>query len=304
MKSVKSGLIDGVIAFTMRGVYPLYWHLLQTVGATEILINRMLWSFVTLGLFNLMFGKLTDLKRILMEVRCDRKKLLLLLLATFLLGLNWFIFAFAVVSGRLLEASLGYYINPLLSIVLGVIFLKEKINRLQFIAFMLAAIAVFYLTLSYGTFPWLSVLLAMTFGCYGLVKKFMEMDATLSLFIETGTMLPISLFVFTFWIVSGTSTFVSNDIGLILLLIGAGFITMSPMYFFTKAAKVLPLKTLGFLQYIEPTLQLLVATFLIGEVLSTDKAITFILIWIACLIFSVSHFFSTPKKISKFRKSI
>ena len=158
MNNKKSGTINALIAYTLRGIYPLYWHLLQQVGATEIFINRMLWSFVTLGFVVLIIGKINQFKEALKKVFTDKQTMKYLLIATILLGLNWYIFAYAVVSGRLIEASLGYYINPLLSVTLGFLFLKEKMNKLQKIGTLFAFIGVLYLTFTYGVFPWLSLM--------------------------------------------------------------------------------------------------------------------------------------------------
>ena len=291
MTNQKRGIINAIIAYVMWGVYPLYWWLLQSVGPTELLINRMIWSFVTLFIVIVSLRRLGALKQTISLLLSNKKNLALLVAAAVLLGINWFIFTFAVVSDRILEASLGYYINPIISILIGVVLLKEKLNRYQVIAVLLASTGVLFLTVTYDAFPWISLVLAFTFGFYGLVKKLIYIDSFFSLFLETTLMLPISAFFFTSWLVDGTSTFLQPNISYILLLIGAGFITMSPLYFFSKAASALPLKILGFLQYIGPSLQMVVAIFITGEDFSSERLITFGFIWVACLLFSTSHLF-------------
>ena len=289
MNEQKKGIINAIIAYTMWGIYPLYWWLLQSIGPTEILINRMIWSFVTLLVIIISLRLVKPLKETISGLLTNKKKLALLIAAATLLSINWFIFTYAMVSGRILEASLGYYINPILSILIGVIFLKETLNKYQIIAVVIASTGVVFLTITHGVFPWISLILAFTFGFYGLAKKLIGIDPFFSLFLETTLMLPISAFFFTSQLINGTSTFLQPNISYILLLIGAGFITISPLYFFSKAASQLSLKTLGFLLYIGPTLQMLVAIFITGENFGAERLITFIFIWVACLLFSTSH---------------
>ena len=289
MTNQKQGIINAIIAYTMWGVYPLYWWLLQSVGPTELLINRMIWSFVTLLIVIISLRRFRSLKLTVSAVLANKKKFALLIAATITLGMNWFIFTFAVTTDRILEASLGYYINPIISILIGVVLLKEKLNRYQVIAVFLASVGVLFLTVTYDAFPWISLILAFSFGFYGLAKKLIQIDSFFSLILETTLMLPISAFFFTAWLVDGTSTFLQPNTTYILLLMGAGFITMSPLYFFAKAASALPLKTLGFLQYIGPSLQMVVAIFITGEDFSPYRLLTFGFIWVACLLFSTSH---------------
>lgn len=291
MNEQKQGIISAIIAYTLWGIYPLYWRLLQSVGPTEILINRMIWSLMTLLLVILSLRWCKPLKETIADLFAHKKKLLLLMIATGFLSLNWFIFTYAVTSDRILEASLGYYINPIFSILIGIVFLKEKLNKYQIIAVLIASTGVLFLTMTHGEFPWISLVLAVSFGFYGLAKKLIQMDAFFSLFLETMLMLPVATFFFTSWLVDGTSTFVQPERSHMLLLIGAGFVTVSPLYFFSKAASLLPLKILGFLQYIGPTLQMLVAVWITGEDFSTERFITFGFIWVACLLFSTSHLF-------------
>ena len=303
MSEQKKGIINAVIAYSMWGFYPLYWRLLQSIGPTEILINRMVWSFVTLLLVVLSLRWIGSLKEAIDELLANKKKLALLIVATALLGVNWFVFTYAIVSGRILEASLGYYINPIFSILIGIVFLKERLNKYQAAAVLIASGAVLFLTVTHGTFPWISLFLAFSFGFYGLSKKLIQLDSFFSLFLETTLMLPVSIFFFTAWLIDGTSTFLQPNLSYILLLIAAGFMTVSPLYFFSKAASQLPLKILGFLQYIGPTLQVVVAVFVTGEDFSVERLITFGFIWVACLLFSTSHLLQKRDDLKKVKKA-
>lgn len=291
MNEQKQGIISAVIAYTMWGIYPLYWRFLSSVGPTEILINRMIWSFVTLLLLISIMRWFKSLKETVVNLISDKKKLFLLIFSAIFLSINWFIFTYAVTTGRILEASLGYYINPIFSVLIGIIFLKEKLNKYQVFAVLIASASVLFLTITHGEFPWISLALATTFGFYGLAKKLIEVDAFFSLLLETMLMLPIAGFFFMSWMVDGTSAFLQPNLLNVLLLVGAGIVTTSPLYFFSKAASLLPFKTLGFLQYIGPTLQMLVAVWITGEDFSAERFITFGFIWVACLLFSTSHLF-------------
>ena len=295
MNERKQGIINMIIAHTMWGIYPLYWRLLQSLRPAEILINRMIWSFVTLLLVIISLRLVKSLKETVAELLANKKNLALLIVATAMIGINWFTFTYAIVSDRILEASLGYYINPILSILIGVVFLKEKLNKYQIIAVLIASVGVLFLTITHGTLPWISLILAFTFGFYGLTKKLLGINPFFSLFLETTLLLPISTFFFTSWLINDTSAFLQPNIAHILLLIGAGFITITPLYFFSQAANKLPLKILGFLQYIGPTLQMLVAILITGEDFGIERLITFGFIWIACLLFSTAHLLQKSK---------
>jgi len=290
MKEDKQGIINALIAFGLWGVYPLFWWLLQGVSPTELLINRMLWSFTTLLIVIIVFKKVPLLKETLIFLKNNKNKLLLVVLAAVLICINWFIFTYAIVSGRVLEVSLGYYINPLFNVMIGVFFLKEKLNKYQVLAIIIAFIGILYLSLSYGVLPWVSLILAVTFCFYGVVKKFVGIDSLMSLFLEMTLLLPISLFFTYNWIQSGSSIFITGSTYTITLILLTGIVTVSPLYFFAKAASKLQLKTLGFIQYIGPSLQMIMAITIIGEPFSTNRLITFIFIWIACLLFSTSHY--------------
>ena len=295
MSETKKGVINAVIAFSMWGIYPLYWALLQHLRPMELLTNRIIWSFTFLFICFIALKKHDLITETLAQLRADKKKIWLLVLAAFFVGSNWFIYTYAVVHERIIEASLGYYINPILSILIGVIFLKEKLSKLQILASLIAATGVAFLAFSYGALPWLSLLLAISFGLYGLCKKLVGIDSTIALWLETMLLMPIAMIFFIQWLNDGTSTFVLGNINDMLLLIGAGFITVSPLFFFGKAARQIPLYVLGFLQYIGPTLKMIMATFILGESFSHERLIAFSIIWTACILFSLSPLFNRKK---------
>ena len=289
MNTRKQGIINAIIAYVLWGVYPLYWHLLRAISPTELVITRTFWAFVTLFIIILILRLHTSLWKTIKDLIKDKRKVFLLVLATALLSVNWLVFTFAIVSGRLLEASLGYYINPILNILIGVIFLKERLNKYQVVAAIMVFVAVLFLTIFHGIFPWISLVLALSFGCYGVVKKFIQLDSLFSLFLETTLILPISSFLFIFWLYNGTSILLQGDTFIIFLMIASGFITVLPLFFFAKAVKQLPLSIIGFLQYLGPSINMVLAIFVLGEHFSIEYFITFGIIWVACLIFSTSH---------------
>lgn len=296
MNDTRKGILLAVIAYLLWGLYPLYWTLLNQVDALEILINRMFFSFVTLLILTLVLRRFAKVKNTFSQLMKDKKKLVLLIAATALLTVNWFLFMYAIVSGRIIESSLGYYINPIISILIGIIVLKERLTKYQTVATIIATIGVLFLTITHGAFPWISLMLALTWGFYALFKKIINIDAVNALFIETIVMLPLSSFFFFGWIIDGSSTFLTNETLSIVLLSGAGIITIIPLFLFSKAAAVLPLKTLGFLQYIGPTIQLMVAIFITREEFDVNRLITFSFIWVACIIFSASNFLDKKGK--------
>ena len=290
MSDRKKGIINATIAYLLWGLYPIYWWQLQSVSPTEILINRMVWSFFTLFLVILFLRKFKELSFLFKELFLNKKRLFLLFLATVLIVINWFTYSFSVVNGRILEASLGYYLSPILSFIIGVFILKEKLNKLQILAVLIAFLGVLFQIISYGIFPWISLILASSFAFYGLCKKLIKVDAFFSLFIETIFMLPISLFFFSRLFTTNESTFLLGDVSLTLLLIGTGLVTILPLFFFGKATQLVPLKIIGFLQYIGPTMGMFIAVFILGEDFSITRLISFVIIWIACIIFAFSQF--------------
>ncbi|MDE1515903.1 EamA family transporter RarD [Vibrio sp. dsl-7] len=266
----------------MWGIAPIYFKALGAVSALEILSHRVLWSFFLLAILVQLGRRWGNVQSVVKTPR----KLGLLLITALLVGVNWLIFIWAINSNHLLDASLGYYINPLLNVLLGMLFLGERLRKLQWFAVMLAAIGVAIQLVVFGSVPIVAIALATTFGVYGLLRKKIQIDAQTGLFLETLFMLPAAA-IYLFWIAdTTTSNMALNPWQLNLLLVCAGVVTTLPLLCFTGAAARLKLSTLGFFQYIGPSLMFLLAVLIYGEAFSSDKALTFAFIWSALLIFS------------------
>ncbi|WP_299690444.1 EamA family transporter RarD [uncultured Vibrio sp.] len=278
----RQGILLAVGAYTMWGIAPIYFKSLSEVSPFEILSHRVVWSFFLLSL-------LLHVSRSWRKVRdtlTSKPKMLYLVATSILVGANWLIFIWAVNSNHMLDASLGYYINPLINVLLGMFFLGERLRKLQWFAVALATIGVIIQLIAFGSVPVVAIALAFSFGFYGLLRKKVSLEAQTGLFIETLVMLPIAATYLLFIADSPTSDFSVNPIQLNLLLIAAGVITTVPLLCFTGAATRLKLSTLGFFQYIGPSLMFLLAVLIYGEAFTSDKAITFAFIWGALVIFS------------------
>ncbi|MFS1524780.1 EamA family transporter RarD [Microbulbifer sp. 2304DJ12-6] len=280
--SATTGLLAGVVAFFIWGLAPLYFHLLQGIPAAEILAHRSIWSLVLALLILSLAHRLPDLANTLR----DGRKMRTLALTTLLIGSNWLVFIWAINNGHLLESSLGYYINPLLNIVLGVLFLGEKLRRLQWLAVALATTGIAHELWQFGQVPVIALFLAGTFALYGLVRKRAPVESLTGLTIETLYMLPVGL-LYLLWSDSPTSNLLHNSWELNSLLVLAGPVTLVPLLLFTIAARRLNLSTVGFLQYIGPTLMLVVATQVLGEPFREGKLTTFMLVWLGLILYSI-----------------
>lgn len=287
---MKQGVIYGALAYLLWGLLPLYWKLFLDVPSGEILSHRIIWSFVFVGI--ILF--ITRRWKVMWELAKDRKKLLLMLVSSLIISVNWLLFIWAVNNGRVLETSLGYYINPLINVLFGVLFLKERMKAGQWIAIGLAAIGVSIITFQYGEVPWAAISLALTFALYGLAKKTIKIDSMLALAWETMLVFPLSLGYLVFIQAQGTAAAFSMSAGMILLLTLAGVVTVLPLYWFALAAQRLPLSTMGFLQYIAPCTSLLLAVFLFKEPFTTTHMFSFAFIWGALVIFTISSVKKKP----------
>lgn len=295
LSSEKKGIIYAILSYLMWGLTPIYWKLLQHVSSEEILAQRIFWSFIFMLGILLIMKKWYIFLDFIKEILEKPRLLLSLCIASVLISANWGIFMWAVIHGRILEASLGQYITPLTSILLGVILLKERLNKLQTISFLLAVIGVFILTFHYGGVPWLSLSLALTFGFYGLVKKVIKTDSTIGLAMETMSIAPLAFLYLSHLMVQSQLQF-TESISTNLLLMGSGAVTALPLLLFTKSAKTVSLSMLGILQYISPTLSLLVGVFLYRETLSTAHIMAFIFIWSALALYTFSSVSNRWKK--------
>lgn len=278
----RQGILLAIGAYTMWGIAPIYFKSLSEVSPLEILSHRVVWSFFLLA-FLLHLGRSW---RNVRDTLTSKPKMTYLVATSLLVGANWLIFIWAVNANHMLDASLGYYINPLINVVLGMIFLGERLRKLQWFAVGLAAIGVLIQIVAFGSIPVVAIALAFSFGFYGLLRKKVSLEAQTGLFIETLVMLPAAAIYLLFIADSATSDLAANPMSLNLLLIAAGIVTTLPLLCFTGAATRLKLSTLGFFQYIGPSLMFLLAVLIYGEAFTTDKAITFAFIWGALVIFS------------------
>jgi chloramphenicol-sensitive protein RarD len=279
----RQGVFYALGAYLMWGIAPVYFKSLHGVSAFEILSHRIVWSFILLAVL-LYAGKQFPAVRQIMK---SKQKLTYLAITALLIALNWTIFIWAINSNHMLDASLGYYINPLLNVLLGMLFLGETLRKRQWFAVVLATIGVLIQLIVFGSIPIVAITLATTFGFYGLLRKKIAVSALVGLFIETFALFPIAALYLVFFADSATSHFSQNPIALNFLLVMAGVVTTLPLLCFAGAATRLKLTTLGFFQYIGPSIMFLLAVLAYDESFTSDKAITFAFIWCALLIFSV-----------------
>ena len=276
------GLIYAASAFLIWGLSPLYWKALGAVPALEIIAHRVVWSFLFLMGLILLQRRWSEFAEILKSGRM----LLTLMLTAILVSANWLLYIWAVNNNHMLQASLGYYINPLVNVVLGMLFLRERLRRPQILAVMLAAGGVLYLTTAYGEFPWIALTLALSFGLYGLIRKVAPVGALVGLAVETMLLSPPALIYLIHLDFQEADTILRVSLKLDLLLIGCAPMTAAPLLFFTLGAKRLYLSTLGLMQYIGPSGMFLLAIFYYNEPFSTTQIWTFAMIWAALGIYS------------------
>lgn len=296
LSSVKAGVLFALAAYGMWGFAPIYFKLLMDLPAPDILVHRIVWSVVVLIVLVTFTGKFASVRAALKNNRVVR----ILLLSGVLLAINWLLFIWAINNDHLLDASLGYYINPLINVFLGRIFLAERLRVLQKIAVGLAIFGVGAMVLSYGDLPWIALVLAVSFGFYGLLRKQVAVDSLPGLMIETIMMLPFAI---GYWVFFGAelSNMLTNPMSFNLRLLGAGIITTAPLLCFTAAARRIRYSTLGFFQYIGPSIMFLLAIFVYGEPLEEARLFTFGFVWFALLLFSFDSYraYSQQRKESK-----
>ncbi|WP_449621503.1 EamA family transporter RarD [Robertmurraya sp. Marseille-Q9965] len=285
---IKSGAIQAGISYVLWGLLPIYWKFLSEVSADEILASRIVWAFVLMVLLLLITKKWSPFITTLKGLKENQKRLWALVIASLLISGNWFVYIWAVNHDQMIQASLGYYINPLVSVLLGVLFLKEKLSPAQYVSFFMAIVGVVILSISYGQIPWISLALAFSFGFYGLAKKLIKVDSSIGLTLETMVVTPIALAYMIFLFVQGNQAFLSVSISTDLLLIGSGLATALPLLYFAKGAQKIPLSMLGFIQYIAPTLTLILGVFLYNETFSKVHLLAFMFIWGALTVYSLS----------------
>lgn len=288
----KLGGLFAASAYTLWGIAPLYFKQIDFIPASEILIHRIIWAFALLLPVLFLLKQGWDTLNILRQP----KLLASLFISAVLLGGNWWLFIWAVNNNHMLEASLGYYINPLLNVLLGMIFLGERLRKLQWLAVCLAAAGVLWQIISLGAIPWIALTLASSFALYGLLRKKMAVDAIKGLFIESLLLLPLGLYYWWSLTESVTADLSANTIGLNLYLMAAGLVTTIPLLCFIAAARRLQLSTMGFFQYIGPTLMFIFGVWLYKEPFVLERLFTFGLIWLALLCYSLDAWQARQRK--------
>jgi len=280
------GILYAIGAYFLWGLFPIYWKLIHNVPALEIIAHRVVWAFIFVILVVTVKKDWLGLKTALKNWR-----ILLTFLATgILLFINWWVYVWAVNAGFIVDASLGYFINPLVNVILGVIFLRERLRLWQWIPVGIATLGVLYLTFSYGALPWIGLTLALSFGTYGLLKKTAPLNSIYGFTLETGFLFLPALAYLMILEISGAGAFPHGSALETILLILTGVATGLPLLLFGSAARQVSLSTLGFIQYIAPTLQFLIGVLVYGEALTPDRMIGFGLIWLALAIFSTDGF--------------
>jgi chloramphenicol-sensitive protein RarD len=271
-RAAPRGLAAGAAAFVMWGLFPLYLHALGTVPTSQIIAQRICWACLFLLAWMLWRAELGELTVIFRRAGVLGG----LLLSAMLISINWLVYVWAVGHGHVVDASLGYYINPLVSVVLGVLVLRERLNRAQWLAVAIAALAVAYLTLQSGRLPWVACALAVSFPLYGLVRKVIGVEALPGLALETLLLLPLALGYLVWCQLEGSGAFGNRGVAISWLLVGSGPVTAVPLFLFAYAARRLPYSTVGLLQYVSPTLQLLCGVWLFAEPFDTRRALGFV----------------------------
>ena len=278
----RGGLALGVAAYAMWGGFPLYWPLLEPAGAVEILAHRVVWSLVSMGVLVAVTGRLARVRGLL-SVRRTRW---LLVAAAGVIAVNWVTYIWGVNNGHVVETSLGYFINPLVTVLMGVLILKEALRPLQWVALGVAGLAVVVLTLDYGRLPWVALVLALSFGSYGLAKKQAGAPAVESLALETAVLAPVAAGYLTWLAVTGGATFGAAGAGHAVLLTTTGVVTALPLICFGAAAVRLSMVSLGLLQYLAPILQFALGLLVFGEAMPIGRWVGFGLVWLALVIFT------------------
>ncbi len=282
MPESRRGLAYGALAYLLWGTFPLYWTLLEPARAFEILAHRIVWSSITMGVLVVALGR----RRQFVALVRDRRRLLLLTLAAGVISLNWATFIWGVNNDRVVETSLGYFINPLVTVLMGVFVLGETLRRAQWVALGIAALAVVVLSVDYGRPPWIALVLACSFGTYGLAKKQANAGAVESLALETAISGPFAAAYVGWLVASGGSSFGSNGTGHALLLTTTGIVTAIPLILFGAAATRVPMVALGMLQYLAPILQFALGVLWFHEDMPAGRWAGFVLVWVALALFT------------------
>lgn len=285
MDNYRLGIFYGLGAYLLWGVLPIYWKLLQHVEAMEILANRFLWSAVFVFLLLLATGKLNIFMQKTKAIFSTKKTACCMVLAAIMISFNWGIFIWAVEAGRIVETSMGYYISPLMNVLFGVVFLRERLAKLQIAAVSCAAVGIGVIIVHNGGLPWVALTLPLTFAFYGLLKKIIIAQPMTSILLETLLISPLAAGYLYYLSINEGTVYQSCDMNTLLLLAGAGAVTATPMLLFTACARKLPLNIVGFLQYISPSISLMIGVLIYGEPFTGTTATAFGCIWAGLALF-------------------
>jgi chloramphenicol-sensitive protein RarD len=289
------GTIYTIAAFTMWGCLPGYWKLLKSIPPDEIVFHRIVWTCVFATIFVLWLGK----KNVLAGILKNRKQRFIVSFTSITIAINWLIYIYAINTDHIVEASLGYFINPLVTIFLGMIILKERLTQVQITALILAVGAVVYLSIDNGRFPWIAIILAFSFGLYGLIKKMGNLDSMASLSVEMIFLLPVAVSIILFKEYHGTGAIQNSSLLTNLILIGTGVISAVPLFWFAQGTKMISLSRIGFIQYITPSLTLLIGVVIYKEAFTSSHVISFSLIWTALILYTGSVLLGKKDKEAK-----
>ncbi len=279
-----AGLAAALGAFCIWGLAPLYFKLLGHVGADEIIAHRVIWSMAFLAIVLVA----RDRRQLIARIRVDRRVLAALMISAILIAINWLVFVYAINTNRVLSTSLGYFINPLVNVLLGMLIFRERLGRLQTIAVVLAFIGTAWMTVRVGRFPWIALMLAFSFALYGVVRKKTDVGPLIGLFWETLLMTPLAL-LWLFWLDRrGMLVFDFGSGGEAALLAGTGLVTLVPLVLFATGVRRLNLSTIGLMQYLAPSMTFVLAVFLFDEPFTSDHAVTFACVWTALILFTIA----------------
>lgn len=282
LSDTQLGIFYALGAYLMWGFAPIYFKYLEFIPVYEVLAHRVIWAVV----FTILVITFMKYWPKVIAIMKSPKNLLFLTCTSLLISVNWTVFIWAISNERMLEASLGYFINPMINVVLGLVFLNESLSRIKWVAVALAFVGVLVQVIQVGSLPWVSLVLPITFGFYGLLRKKIKIEALTGLFFETLIALPVALYYLLLVADSQSSNMLNNDWSLNAWLMAAGIITAMPLIFFAQAALRLKLSTLGFFQYLAPSIVFLMAVLVYGESLTFAKALTFVFIWAGIFLFA------------------
>lgn len=285
----RTGMIAALSTYIIWGILPLYWNLLARAGANEILAHRIVWSFFFMVIVLVVTRRWQSFKEDCRALWQDKKRGLILLLAAFIISLNWLTYIWAVNHDHVIDTSIGYYINPLMSVMLGILCFRERVSGLKKISLLLAAIGIVLMTYQLGKLPWVAVVLAVSFSIYGALKKELHLNPFSSITLETLLMMPFAVPYIGMLMASPESHFTLATPDLALLLMGTGVVTAVPLVLFSYGANLLPFNVLGFFQYLSPTINLLLGIFFFHETFGLAQISALGFVWAAIVLFTVAE---------------